>query len=122
MSQILIIAVGLVVTILSGFGESIGVTKSAQMWGKSWIPDIKILIYAFIGFLASITGYMLSVKLFKAAKLEAPEIHFNLWYLGAVIGIALLSRKFFLWPLDAKIISVLIICLVLWLSYRTGGA
>jgi hypothetical protein len=74
-----------------------------------------------IGYGVGISLYWIAIKYMKEAGIVSPEIQTLFWFLVTIIGVALVSGKFFHWQTADQLVGIAIIIGIAWLMFRTGG-
>ena len=108
------------ITLISGVGDSQGFIHAARMW-----QDGKIVWNEFgksaSGFSVGIGSYWLAVKYLKEFGVFSPETQTLLWFGVTIIGVALISRKFFVWQKIDQLVAGFVFLAISWLLFRIVG-
>jgi hypothetical protein len=110
----------LILTLISGFCDSLGFAHAARMWqgGTLVIPEA---LRSATGFAAGITIYWVTVRYLNQAGIVDVEIQTLLWFGTTLIGVALLSGRFLQWrPID-QAVALAVLLGIGWLLLRTEG-
>jgi len=110
----------IVITLISGIGDSQGFTHAANMWHDGKLVPREFFLSA-LGFGVGIGSYWIAIKYLNEYGVVAPETQTLIWFGVTIIGVALISRKFWEWQTLDQVIAVLVAIGVCWLFYRTGG-
>ncbi len=116
--KLLCIIIGM--TLVSGFADSQGFIHAAKMWENGSIVWTEFLKSA-VGFVVGITTYWVAVKYLGEFGLLSPEIQTLIWFGVTMIGVALVSRRFFSWQTIDQIVGAVVFMGVCWLLSRTGA-
>ena len=108
------------ITILSGVADSQGFLHAAKIWrdGKL-VPEE--LIKSALGFTVGIILYWLAIRFLQQVGVFSAETQTILWFGITLMGVAVLSGRFFRWPAIDQIVAVLVLAGIGWLLLRTGG-
>jgi len=119
-NNIISILILLILTVITGWGDTQFFIHSSQIWQKGRIiwPEI---VKSTFGVSIAIVSYWLALKYLQEFKIISAEIQTILWFLIVIIGVAAVSGKFSTWPATEKIISLVIIVGLGWLLIKTGG-
>lgn len=110
----------IVLTLLSGLADAQGFIHAASAWvnGKIiWQEALKSLL----GFGAGALCYILVTNFLKQAGIVSAEIQTLIWFSVAIVGVAVISGKFFHWQLLDQLVGLVVLGGVAWLLFRTGG-
>jgi hypothetical protein len=110
----------IVITVLSGIGDSQGFVHAAKVWANDKLVWSEIGKSA-LGFAIGISLYWFVIKYMNAAGIAAPEIQTLVWFSITILGVAIISRNFFRWQTIDQIVGVAVLAGVAWLMVRTGG-
>lgn len=116
--KLLFLIVG--ITLISGIGDSQGFIYAAKMWQNGKIVWNEFGKSA-LGFGVGISTYWFAVKYLKEFGVFSPEIQTLIWFGVTIIGVALISRKFFVWQMIDQVIAIIVFAGIGWLLFRTGG-
>lgn len=116
--KLLFLIVG--ITLISGIGDSQGFIYAAKMWQNGKIVWNEFGKSA-LGFGIGISTYWFAVKYLKEFGVFSPEIQTLIWFGVTIIGVALISRKFFVWQMIDQVIAIIVFAGIGWLLFRTGG-
>ena len=110
----------IVITVLSGIGDSQGFIHAAKVWANDKLVWSEVGKSA-LGFAIGISLYWIVIKYMNAAGIAAPEIQTLAWFLITILGVAIISRNFFRWQTIDQIVGIAVLAGVAWLMVRTGG-
>lgn len=116
--KLLFLIVG--ITLVSGISDSQGFIHAAKMWQNGKIVWGEFGKSA-LGFGCGISTYWLAIKYLKEFGVFSPETQTLIWFGVTIIGVALISRKFFVWQTIDQIIAIFVFLGIGWLLFRTGG-
>jgi hypothetical protein len=109
----------LVLIVLSGFADSAGFVYAAKTWQNEMIswPDVG---KSALGWVSGITLYMLSVRYMARVGVTSAEIQTAVWFATTIVGVVILSGRFFTWPRLEQSVAVLVLAALGWLLVRTA--
>ena len=119
-NKIFAIILIIILTILSGMGDSQGFLHSSLVWknGKFiWSEAGK----STLGFGFGILLYWFAIKYMQQVGIISAEIQTVAWFTVTIIGVAIVSGKFIQWGAIDKIISIGVLIGISLLLFRTGG-
>jgi len=119
MQQIINAILIIVLTLLSGLADAQGFIRASNTWmnGKIiWEEGLKSLL----GFGVGALCYILAAKYLKQAGTVSAEIQTLIWFIVAIVGVAVISGKFLHWQLPDQIVGIAVLFGVAWLVVRTG--
>jgi hypothetical protein len=70
------------------------------------------------GFGVGIGSYWLAVKYFKEFGVFSPETQTLIWFGVTIVGVALISRKFFVWQKIDQVVAGFVFLGISWLLFR----
>ncbi|MSQ48075.1 MAG: hypothetical protein EXR78_06765 [Deltaproteobacteria bacterium] len=110
----------LILTLISGFCDSLGFTHAARMWqGPSLV--FSEAIRSAVGFATGIAIYWITVRHLREAGIVTAEIQTLLWFGSTILGVAVLSGRSFSWrPVD-QAVAVMVLVGIGWLIFHTDG-
>lgn len=106
-------------TLLSGIGDALGFIHAGRVWQNGrfdWLEALK----SAGAFQAGVMMYWFALRHLQAHGVVAVETQTLFWFSATVIGIAILSRQFFRWPLPDQAVACAVLMGVGWLLYRTS--
>jgi len=110
----------LILTLISGFCDSLGFAHAARMWQGGTLILHEALRSA-SGFAAGITIYWITVRYLNQAGIVDVEVQTLLWFGTTLIGVAVLSGRFLHWrPID-QAVALAVLAGIGWLLLRTEG-
>jgi hypothetical protein len=115
--KLLFLIVG--ITLISGLGDSQGFIHAGKMWEDDKIVWAELAKSA-SGFTMGTSTYWLAVRYFKAFGVFSPETQTLIWFAVTIIGVALLSRTFFVWQKIDQVVAVFVFLGISWLLIRIG--
>lgn len=117
--QIKPLALIIVVTLFSGIADAQGFLHASKIWQDGKLVWDQLAKSA-LGFSAGIGSYWLSLRYMRELGVVAPEIQTLTWFAVSLIGVALLSGKFFKWPLVDQAVALAVLVGVGFLLVRRG--
>jgi hypothetical protein len=120
MARLPLLLVVVLLTLLSGLGDSQGFVHAARIW-QNGQTDWQAWLKSAAGFAVGIAAFWLAVRYMTRFGLVAPEIQAVLWFAVAIIGVAAVSGQFFRWQLLDQAVALVILAGLGWLVFRTGG-
>ena len=116
--RLLFLIVG--ITLISGIGDSQGFIHAAKLWQNGRIVWNEFGKSA-LGFGVGISTYWLAVRYLSEFGVLSPETQTLIWFGVTIIGVALISRKYFVWQTIDQVIALFVFLGISWLLFRTGG-
>ena len=117
--QIRMLFLLVVITLISGIGDSQGFVHAARMW-----QDCKMVWVEFgrsaVGFGVGIGAYWLAAKYLTEFGVLSPETQTIIWFGVTILGVAFASRRFLRWQTIDQIVAVVVLLGIGWLLFRTG--
>lgn len=120
LQRIFLIIIIIACIILSGVGDSQFFYHASFTWnhGKLYLPE---LIKSAIGGLVGLILYWFSVRFLEQAGISSPEIQTLLWFVTTILGIAILSNRFFHWSHIDQFVGIIVLLGIAWLLVRVGA-
>jgi hypothetical protein len=115
--RLLFLLVG--ITLISGIGDSQGFIHAAKMWRNGKLVWDEFGKSA-LGFGVGIGTYWLAIKYLNEFGVFSAETQTLIWFGVTIIGVALISRKFFVWQTIDQVVAVYVFLGISWLLLRTG--
>jgi hypothetical protein len=109
----------IVITLVSGIGDSHGFIHAAKMW-RSGDLILSELGKSAMGFSVGIGSYWLSAKYLTEFGILSPETQTLVWFGVTIVGVAIISGKFLQWQTIDQIIAVAVLLGIAWLLFRAG--
>lgn len=119
-NKIFAIVLIIILTILSGIGDSQGFLHSSLVWKNAkfiWGEAGKSIL----GFGIGILFYWFAIKYMQQVGIISAEMQTISWFAVTIIGVAIVSGKFIDWSAADKAISVGVLIGIGLLLFRTGG-
>src|SRR5438105_1621493 len=110
----------IILTLLSGLADAQGFSHAANIWQQGKLTWAELFKSA-LGFGLGITAYWIVIKYLQAFGIVSAEIQTILWFTVTIVGVEILSGKFFHWHTIDQIVGVSVIAGVIWLLIRTSG-
>lgn len=107
-------------TLLSGFGDAQGFIHSGRVWQSNrfvWPEALK----SAVGFQFGAFMFWLALRYLGRFGLFSTEVQTLLWFAVTMVGVAALSGKFAQWQRLDQLLGVALMAGVGWLLIRTGG-
>ena len=110
----------IVLTVLSGVGDSQGFLHAARVWrdGRLIWPEVA---YSAIGFAFGIVLYWVAIRFYQQLGIGMAETQTIVWFAVTITGVALLSGQFVHWQRLDQVMALVVVGGVAWLLFRTGG-
>jgi hypothetical protein len=102
---------------LAGFGDAFGFIHAPGVWAQHGVCA-SALARTLAGFLVGALGYLVLVRVLKSADIRTPEVQTMIWFAAASVGVGAASGRAFHWPLADKLVGLIVIAGVAWLSVR----
>lgn len=74
-----------------------------------------------LGWAVGISLYVVALKPMSTAGVTSAEMQTAVWFAMTIIGVVVLSGRFFAWAWLDQTIAVLVVVALGWLLVRTGG-
>lgn len=116
-----ILLVILVMTILSGIGDSQGFVHATNIWQNGRLVWSELGKSA-LGFFAGILIYWLVLRFMREVGIVTPEIQTLIWFAVTLVGVALAGGNLFKWQLVDQVVALSVLIGIGWLLLRTGAA
>lgn len=113
------VALIVVLTLLSGLGDALGFVHAGRVWDDGrfvWLEACKSAVAFQLGAIA----WWVALKYLATHGVVAVEVQAIIWFAATMLGIALLSRRFFLWPPADQCAAIAVLVGVAWLVVRTA--
>jgi len=110
----------LVLLALSGLADSLGFFYAAKIWQSgalSWTNLVK----SGLGWAVGISLYVIALRPMSTAGVTSAEMQTAIWFAMTIIGVVVLSGRFFAWQRLDQAVAVLAVLALGWLLVRTGG-
>lgn len=118
--QIIRIALILLLTLLSGAGDSQGFIHASKIWNQNRLVLPELFASALF-FALGIFAYWIAIRFLQNVHIVSPAVQTLGWFLITIIGVGLTSGDFFHWQRVDQLISVLLIVGMIWLIIRTSS-
>jgi hypothetical protein len=105
---------------LSGFADSYGFFYASKIWQNgalSW-PD---LAKSALGWAVGISLYIVSLRPMANAGVTSAEMQTTVWFAMTIIGVVILSGRFFYWHRLDQAIALTVVVALGWLLARTSA-
>jgi len=109
-----------VLTLISGFGDSRGFLYSAKVWQSDKFI-FRVALQSVLGFLLGIVAYWFAIKFLQQIGVVSAEMQTLLWFTVTIVGVAIASGQFAHWGLVNQVIGVLVLVGLGLLIFRTGS-
>ena len=106
------------ITMVTGFIDSLGFVYAAQIWQEtiSWLALTKSALCFAVG----IGLYWLSLRYITQLGINTPELQVAIWFGVTLIGVAIVSGRFFNWLLLDQVVALSVLGGITWLLIRVG--
>lgn len=113
------IVLAIVLTLVSGFGDSQGFIHASRGWVNG-LPDWKELVKSVLWFGFGIATFLGAIRYMREVGIVLPEIQTTIWFLAAIIGVAVLAGHFFQWERHEQVVALVVVAGTGWLIFRTS--
>jgi hypothetical protein len=120
LSQIGVVGLIIGLTLLSGLADAQGFIHASTTWinGKIiWGEGFRSLL----GFGIGAICYIIVANFLGKVGIVSAEIQTIIWFLVAIVGVAVISGKFLHWQRFDQIVALIALICIGWLVIRTGG-
>ena len=104
---------------LSGFADSIGFYYASKIWQNgllSWTDLGK----SALGWAVGISLYVIALRPMSTVGVAAAEVQTTVWFAMTIVGVVILSGRFFHWPRLDQAIALMVVVALGWLLVRTS--
>jgi hypothetical protein len=119
-TQTLKVGLMIVITLLSGLGDSQGFVHASKIW-KNGNIIITELMFSAIGFGFGILFYWMTLRFLEEFGIVSSEIQALGWFTVTIVGVAIINRNFFDWSLAEQLVGLALLVGIGWLIVRKGG-
>jgi hypothetical protein len=119
MNKYFIIGIIVLLTLISGFGDSQGFYHASFIWKDNKLVWTSLL-KSFAGFAIGIGAYWIVIRYLHQFNIVTPEIQTIGWFSVTIIGLALLSGKLAYWNRIDQIVALFVLIGVCILIVRTS--
>ena len=109
----------IILAIIGGFAESQGYIHASKVWDKGKLVWYHVTMST-LGYVIGTILLFAVIRLLQEAKIFSAELQTIIWFTTTMLGVALVSGKYFSWPLAEKVVSLFIIIGIGWLLIRVG--
>lgn len=117
--QVRLLAIVIVLTILSGIGDSQGFLHAARVWRDGAVMWDNVLKSA-LGFTFGIVMYWIAIRFFIESGVTIAETQTLVWFAVTIAGVAVVSGEFIHWHLVDQLVAVGALSGIGWLMFRTA--
>jgi hypothetical protein len=110
----------LVLLALSGLADSFGFFYASRIWQGGLLSGVDLAKSA-LGWAVGISLYVLALRPMSIAGVTSAEVQTAVWFAMTIIGVVVLSGRFFAWQWLDQTIAVLVVVALGWLLVRTGS-
>jgi hypothetical protein len=114
------VALIVVLTLISGYGDSRGFIYAAQMWEDGRLAG-GMLARSAAGFALGVGAYWLALRFLGQFGAVSPEVQTLGWFGVTIAGVAMTSGAFASWWIGDQIAAVLVLAGIGWLLVHTGA-
>jgi hypothetical protein len=118
-SAIKTVIIILVLTLISGWGDSQGFVHSSKVWEKGKFIWSEAGLSA-LGYIFGTVVFWLAIKYLQEVKVFSAEVQTLFWFSTVIVGVAIASGKFFQWDAIDKIIGIAVLVGIAILLFRVG--
>jgi len=113
------IALIIIFTLLAGFGDSQGFVHASRGWVNG-MPIWRELLKSGLGFGFGIVTFWGSVRFMREVGIFSAEIQTMLWFVAAVIGVAIASGTILQWKPVDQLVAAGVVTGIGFLLFRTN--
>lgn len=117
--QVRLLAIITALTVLSGMADSFGFIHAAKVWQSNQLVWGEVGKSA-LGFSIGISISWLTIKYLQDFGIFAPETQALIWFGVTIVGVAIVSGKFFRWHTLDQLVAVGVLLGIGWLMFNTG--
>ena len=88
----------IILAIIGGLAESQGYVHASKVWDKGKLVWNQVVISSF-GYVIGTILLFVVIRFLQDAKIFSAELQTIIWFAATMLGVALVSGKFFSWPL-----------------------
>lgn len=119
-NRIILIALVILITLISGWGDAQGFVHASKIWEGRKIVRQEVYKSA-LGFGVGIGMYWISLRFIQNLKILSPEVQTISWFSVTMVGVALLSGQFLHWRRTDQIVAVAVLFGIAWLLVRAAN-
>jgi len=105
---------------LSGFADSCGFFYASKIW-QNGLLSWSDLAKSALGWTVGISLYIVSLRPMAIAGVTSAEVQTTVWFAVTIIGVVILSGRFFHWPRLDQAIGLSVVVALGWLLARTSA-
>jgi hypothetical protein len=109
----------IVLILVSGLADSQGFIHASRTWVNGSLVW-KELIKSGLGFGLGIVTFWGTIRYMREVGIVSAEIQTMLWFVAAIIGVAILGGHFFQWKLVDQLVATGVIVGIGFLLFRTS--
>ncbi len=118
--QLRLFAIVIVLTIISGIGDSQGFLHAGRVWRDGTLMWDEVIKSA-AGFAFGMVLYWIAIRYFQKSGVTMAETQTIVWFAITIVGVAALSGEFLRWRLADQLIAVTTLGGIGWLMFRTAA-
>jgi len=120
MNKLVLTALVVFFTILSGIGDAQGFIHASKIWdnGKLVIREVG---KSSLGYAVGIILFWIALKFLNDLGIVSSGLQSIIWFAATIIGVSIMGGDFFRWDTIDKLISIVAIICIGLLIYRTGA-
>ena len=115
-----ILFIGLI-TLISGYSDSLGFIHASRMWTGGKLSPRELLLSATF-FAGGIISYWFIVKLLQEFGIMSASVQTILWFTATIIGVAVMSGDFLKWSFINQSIAIFVFIGVVWFLYANEAS
>ena len=119
-NRLFVTAALIVLTIISGYGDSQGFLFASRIWDQNRV-NWDAMLKSGLGYAFGVGVFWLSIRFFNALGINSPELQTIGWFAVTIIGVALFSGDFLKWGALDKALGLIALVSVGLLMFRRGG-
>jgi|SRR4051794_10744237 len=102
---------------IAGFGDAFAFTRAPNVWAENGISP-GALGQTLVGFLVGALGYVALVRVLLSSDIRTPEVQTMIWFVATSVGVGAASGRAFHWPVADKVVALIVLSGIAWLSVR----
>ena len=105
---------------LSGFADSYGFFYASKIW-QGGVLSWPALGKSALGWTVGISLYVVALRPMASAGVTSAEVQTTVWFAMTIVGVVILSGRFFHWPRLDQAVGLTVVMALGWLLARTSA-